>query len=181
MPFKRKKWMFQRPDQSPAFPGFSVCDPDQPWPWQLASQYIHFARFGSHVASPFIVLHAHSMDNPIRTQSSFNITPWLGERFPSDCLRYPDLEFYCNSLRTIPHQCPVNYSFSVHLSVQQFLSSAFPSHSCSLVVEAASECFSNNPPTKILATLVEKDIPPYKFIQDLTSQFGQAILVLSSA
>ena len=70
----------------------------------------------------------------------------------------------------------MNCSPSVHLSIQKFLSSTFPSHNRSLVVEAASECFSDNPPTEILTTLIERDIPPHKFIQDLKSKFGQAIL-----
>ena len=116
------------------------------------------------------------MGNPIRTLSSFNITDWFGKKFPRDCLQYPDLESYCDTLRTIPPQCPVNYSINAHLPIQNFLSSTFPSHSHSLVIEAASQCFTNNPPTKILATLVERDIPPDKFIQDLLLEFGQAVL-----
>lgn len=129
-----------------------------------------------HVASPFTNLPIHSMNDPIRKQSSFNVTQWFGKQFPNDCLQYPELEIYCDSLRIIPHQCPVNYNLSVHLPIEKFLSSSFPSHNHSLVVEAASECFSNNPPTEILTTLVKKDIPPYKFIQNLKSRYGQAIL-----
>lgn len=46
------------------------------------------------------------------------------------------------------------------------------------MVEAASGCFSDNPPNEIFVSLVERDIPPQKFIQDLESQFGQAVLDL---
>ena len=133
------------------------------------------SRIVSYVASPFTILHAHPMGNTIRNQ--FNITHWFGKQFPSNCLEHhPDLEFYCDSLQTIPPESPINYNLSIHLPIQQFLSLPFPSHDHSLVVEAASTCFSSNPPTEILTTLVKKDIPPRKFIQDLKSEFGQAIL-----
>lgn len=105
-----------------------------------------------------------------------SITPWFGKVFPNDCLQYPDLELYCDQLRAIPPQCPVNYNLNAHLPIQHFLHSVFPSHNHSLVVEAAKECFSSNPPTEILTSLIERDIPSHKFIQDLKSQFGQAVL-----
>ena len=44
------------------------------------------------------------------------------------------------------------------------------------MIEAATECFSDNPPNEILTSLVVRDIPPQKFIQDIASQFGQAVL-----
>jgi len=118
--------------------------------------------------------HAHSMSHHIRKQ--FSITPWYGKQFLNDCLQYPDLEFYCDHLRAIPLHCPVKYDFSAHIPVQSFLSSTFPPHDHSLVVEAASECFSNNPPNEILTSLTKRPIPPQKFIQDMKTQFGQAVL-----
>ena len=117
---------------------------------------------------------AHSMSHRIRTQ--FSITDWYGKQFPGDCLQYPDLEFYCDHLRAIPLHCPVKYNPSVHLSVQKFLASTFPSHSHSLVIEAASNCFSNDPPNEILVSLTKRAIPPQKFIRDVKSLFGQAVL-----
>ena len=74
---------------------------------------------------------------------------------------------------------PVKHDLSVHLHVKNFLSSALPSHNCSLVVEAASECFSDNLPNETpatLATLAEREIPPQKFIQEIKSGSGQAVL-----
>ena len=95
------------------------------------------------------------------TRAQFSITAWYGKQFPSDCLiQHPDLEFYCDRLRAIPPNCPVDHNLSVHLPVQTFLRSTFPSHNHSLVVEAASECFSDNPPNEILASLIKRDIPP---------------------
>lgn len=70
----------------------------------------------------------------------------------------------------------MKHDLSVHLHIENLLSSALPSHSHSLVVEVASKCFSNNPPNEILATIAERPIPPQKFIQDMGSQFGQAVL-----
>ena len=134
------------------------------------------AKFSALTHIPLTILHAHSMSNLVATQSSISITHWFGKQFPSDCLEHPNLEFYCDSLRIIPPQCTVNYNLSVHLPIQKFLSSAFPSHTHSLVVEAARKSFSNNPPTEILTTLTKKDIPPHEFIQDLKSEFGQAVL-----
>ena len=111
------------------------------------------------------------------TRIQFSITAWYGKQFPSDCLiEHPDLEFYCDRQRAIPPHCPVEHNPSAHLPVQDFLRSDFPSHNHSLVLEAASECFSDNPPNEILASLAKRSIPPRKFIQDLASQFGQAIL-----
>ena len=83
---------------------------------------------------------------------------------------------YCDRLRVIPPDCSAKYDFSVHLNVQNFISSAFSSHTHPLVVEAASECLSDSPPNKILVTLIERDIHSQKFIQDMRSQFGQALL-----
>ncbi|KAF9646259.1 hypothetical protein BDM02DRAFT_3262386 [Thelephora ganbajun] len=137
------------------------------------SPRIYISHVFSYVAPPFTILY-HSMASPIRTQ--FSITHWFGKQFPSNCFQYPDLELYCDRLRTIPPQCPVNYNLNTHLPIHDFLCSTFPSHTPSLVVEAASQCFSDNPPTEILASLVERDIPPRKFIQDLKSKFGQAVL-----
>lgn len=114
------------------------------------------------------------MSHHIRTQ--FSITPWYGKQFPDDYLQHPDLEFYCDNLQAIPPHCPVKYNPSVHLSVEKLLSLVFPSHSHSLIVEAAGESFSNNRPNEILLSLIERAIPPPKFIQDLKSQFGQAVL-----
>lgn len=114
------------------------------------------------------------MGHHIRKQ--FSITDWYGKQFPSDCLEYPELEFYCDHLRAIPPHCPVNYDLSAHLPIQDFLSLAFPSHSHSLVVEAASKSFSNNLPGENPASLIKRDIPPQQFIRDAKSQFGQAVL-----
>ena len=93
----------------------------------------------------------------------------------SDCLQYPDLDFYCDCLRAIPPNClwTTASGLSVHLPVQNFISSAFPSHSNSLVVQSASKTFSDNPPNEALASLVGRDIPPKKFIEVTKSLFGQ--------
>ena len=114
------------------------------------------------------------MSDRVRTQ--FSISHWYGKKFLTDCLQYPDLEFYCDRLRTIPSHCPVKHDLSVHLHVKNFLSSALPSHNRSLLVEAASECFSDNLPNETPATLAEREIPPQKFIQEIKSGFGQAVL-----
>ena len=114
------------------------------------------------------------MSHPIKTQ--FSITHWHGKRFPSDCLLHADLEYYCERLRAIPTHSPIKCDLSVHLPIQKFLSSTFPSHDHSLVTEAASHCFSDNLPNEILTSLAERDIPPQKFIQDAKSHFGQAVL-----
>jgi len=111
------------------------------------------------------------------TRTQFSITSWYGKQFPSNCLiQHPDLEFYCDHLRTIPPDCPVEYNPSGLLPVQTFLRSTFPQHSHSLVVEAAGECFSSNLPNEILMSLVKRDIPPQKFIEDMALRFGQAVL-----
>lgn len=114
------------------------------------------------------------MSHRIRTQ--FSITHWYGKQFPSDCFQHPDLEFYCDRSRAIPSNCPVKYDISAHLPIQKFLSTTFPSHTHSLVVEIASKCFSDNLPNEILESLIDREIPPKKFIQDAKLQFGQAIL-----
>ena len=169
--------MSWHPDQSRAFLGYHVRDPDQHCPGSLPVPTVRMFCTTWHSHSLPIPIHyplAHLMSDCIRTR--FSITPWYGKQFPGDCLQYPDLEFYCDRLRAIPPDCPVKYDLSVHLNVQNFISSTFPSHTRSLVVEAASECFSDSPPNEILATLVDRDIPSQKFIQDMRLKFGQAVL-----
>ena len=114
------------------------------------------------------------MSHHLKTR--FSIRDWYGKQFPINCLQHPDLEFHCDHLRSIPPCCPVEYDINVHLPIQTFFSSTFPSHRYSSVIEAASDCFSDNPPNETLETLVDEDIPPPKFIQDARSQFGQAVL-----
>lgn len=107
------------------------------------------------------------------TGTEFSIADWYGRKFPTNY--HEELEEYCESLCAIPEEYPIKHDFATHLPVQTLLSSPFPSHT-HFILEATSDCFSENLPDEVPASLIEREIPPWKFIQDAKSLFGQAVL-----